>query len=72
MTFITVRVKPGKRTDSVREENGIILVTTTARPEAGRANKAVQKLLAAHLKVAPSTLELVHGSTSRTKVFRRA
>lgn len=71
MTFLEVRVKPGKRADSVREENGIILVCTRARPEAGKANEAVRKLLAAHLGVAPGTLELVHGSTSRTKVFRR-
>lgn len=72
MTFLTVRVKPGKKVASVREENGIFLVSTPARPEAGKANKAVLALLAEHLKVAPSTLELVHGSTSRTKVFRKA
>lgn len=72
MTFITVRVKPGAKVSSIREEHGVFVVCTPARPEAGKANKAVLKLLAEHLKVAPSLLDVVHGSTSRTKVIRQS
>jgi uncharacterized protein YggU (UPF0235/DUF167 family) len=71
MTYLTVRVKPGAKTSSVREDHDAFIVCTPARPEAGKANKAMLKLLAEHLKVAPSTLEVVHGSTSRTKVVRK-
>lgn len=42
----------------------------TAPPEDGRANDAVQKLLAKALGVAPSRLRLVRGATSRQKLFR--
>ena len=38
-----------------------------AAPAEGAANKALIRTLAAALDVAPSTIELVAGSTSRTK-----
>ncbi len=63
-----MRVKPGSRLESVREEHGIYMISTPAHAEKGKANHAVIKLLAAHLAVAPSTLRVVRGSTSRTKM----
>ncbi len=39
-------------------------------PADGKANKAVQSLLAEALGVAPSRLTLLHGHTSRKKVFQ--
>jgi hypothetical protein len=36
----------------------------------GKANEAVVKLLAKHLGVAPSRLDLVSGASSRVKRFR--
>lgn len=69
--FLSVRVYPGSRVASVREENGQYLVRVTARPEAGKANAAMLKALAEHLGVAPSTLRVVHGSSSRTKMVER-
>ncbi|NBB98504.1 MAG: DUF167 domain-containing protein [Alphaproteobacteria bacterium] len=42
----------------------------TAPPEDGRANAAVQKLLARALGVAPSRLTLIRGAKSREKLFR--
>jgi uncharacterized protein YggU (UPF0235/DUF167 family) len=68
MKIVTVRVKPGARVESVREEHGLVFISTPAHPEHGKANHEVIKLLAAHLKVAPSLLRIVRGSTSRTKM----
>jgi len=39
-------------------------------PADGAANKAVQRLLAEALTVAPSRLVLIRGHTSRRKVFQ--
>lgn len=70
--FLTVRVYPGSRETSVREEGGQYLVRVPAHPEAGKANAAMLTALAEHLGVPPSTLRIVHGSTSRTKMVARA
>ncbi len=70
MRIVEARVKPGARAASLREENGIVLIATPARPEKGKANEAARKMLAAHLGVAPSEVVLLRGSTSRMKVFR--
>lgn len=72
MRLLTVRVKPGAKESSVREEHGMFVVSTPARPEAGKANQAVIRLLAEKLGVAPSTLRIVRGSTSRTKMVQEA
>ncbi|TKW60532.1 MAG: DUF167 domain-containing protein [Blastochloris viridis] len=45
-------------------------VYVTAVPEDGKATKAVVALLAKHLGIAKSRLELVRGETARDKVFR--
>lgn len=42
----------------------------TAVPEDGRANRAVQDLLAEALGVAKTRLVLLRGATARDKVFR--
>lgn len=39
-------------------------------PEDGKANAAVQQMLARALGVAPSRLRLLRGATSRAKLFR--
>jgi hypothetical protein len=44
-------------------------IRTTAPPADGKANKAVRKMLAKHLGVAPSTLTLLRGETQRSKQF---
>jgi uncharacterized protein len=45
-------------------------IAVSALPEGGKANTAVIKLLAAELKVARSQVELIRGTTSRSKDFR--
>lgn len=47
-------------------------VKVTAAPEKGKANKAVVKLLARALGVAPSDIEVVHGETDRNKTLQIA
>ena len=68
---ISVRVTPkASRNRIAREEDGAIRVYVTVAPEGGKANAAVQKLLAKALGVAKSRLVLVRGHTARDKVFR--
>jgi uncharacterized protein YggU (UPF0235/DUF167 family) len=45
-------------------------VYVTTVPEDGKANAAVQKLLAKALGVAKSRLTLIRGHTTRDKVFQ--
>lgn len=67
---IAVRVTPrASRNAVVADERGI-RVKVTAVPENGKANRAVQKVLAKALGVAKTELLLIRGATSRDKVFR--
>lgn len=65
-----LKVVPRAGRDAIEETESGLQVRVTAAPEDGKANRAVQKLLAKALGVAPSRLELVRGATSREKVFR--
>lgn len=67
---ISLRVTPGASRDRIEADDTGIRVWVTAVPEGGKANRAVQKLLAKVLGVAKSRLTLVRGQTSRDKVFR--
>jgi len=67
---IEVKVRPGARRNAVTADDDGVKVEVTAAPEDGKANKAVQKLLAKALGVAPSRLTLVRGATARIKQFR--
>jgi uncharacterized protein (TIGR00251 family) len=70
---LRVHVQPRAGRDVVTGRHGDALkVRVTAAPTDGRANDAVARLLAASFGVAPSTVELVSGWTSRTKRFRLA
>jgi uncharacterized protein YggU (UPF0235/DUF167 family) len=63
--IIIVKVKPGSRKGPLVEigSNGELAVD-------GKANDAVARLLAAHLQLPRSRVELVSGATSRQKRFR--
>lgn len=67
---IAVRVTPKASRNVVEVKDGQIRVYVTVVPEGGKANAAVQKLLAKALGVAKSRLRLVRGETARDKVFR--
>lgn len=68
---ISVRVTPRASRDAIDGigEAGVLRVRVTAAPANGAANKAVTKLLAKTLGLAPRDVVLVSGASSRTKVF---
>ena len=66
---IALRVTPrASRARIVAEVEGL-RAYVTAPPDAGKANAAVQVLLAKALGVPKTRLRLVRGHTSRNKVF---
>lgn len=68
-TEIALRVTPKAARTSLTREDGTIRARVTAAPENGRANAAVQALLAAAMGVAPSHLDLKRGQAARDKLF---
>ena len=69
MTRVTVRVTPRAGRSEVTGWDGDILhVRVTVLPEDGKANAAVIALLARRLSVPKSTLSIVGGASSRTKI----
>lgn len=69
-TEIAVRVTPKASRSRITVEDGAVRVYVTTPPEDGKANAAVQKLLAKSVGVAKSRLTLIRGQTARDKVFR--
>jgi uncharacterized protein len=71
MGELRVRVQPrASRTEIAGERQGALLVRVTAPPVDDRANRAVCKLLAGRLRVAPSRVTVVRGLASRDKLIR--
>ena len=72
-SIIAVRVTPRARADAIEGwRDGTLLVRVTAAPVEGRANVAVERLIAATLGVAPSHVAVVGGGSSRMKRVRIA
>lgn len=68
---VSVRVQPRAGSNEVLHvRNGQLLIRTTAAPADGKANKAVIRLLAAFLGVAPSRIRIVRGKSRRDKELR--
>jgi uncharacterized protein len=71
MGDLRVRLQPrAKREEVVGVRDGALVVRVTAPPVDGRANAALCKLLGRVLGVAPSTVAVVRGGTSRDKLVR--
>ena len=69
-SVICVRVHARAKRDEITGiKNGQLQVRTTTPPADGKANTAVRKMLARYLSVAPSTITLLRGQTSRDKQF---
>lgn len=69
MATLKIHVTPGaRREEIVGWHGGSLRVKVRARPEKGRANDAVLRLLARRLGVAPMNLSIVRGTTSRDKL----
>ncbi|WP_066898009.1 DUF167 domain-containing protein [Mycolicibacterium houstonense] len=68
---VVVRVKPGSRKGPLVEvADGALTIYVQERAVDGKANDAVTKLLAQHLGVPRSRVELISGATARLKRFR--
>ena len=69
---ISVRVKPGSKKGPLIESapDGLLTIFVRERAVDGRANEAVIGLLAEHLGVPRSHIELVGGATARVKRLR--
>lgn len=69
---VVVTVKPGSRKGPLVEVGADGALTIYVREHAveGRATEAAARLLAGHLGVPPSRVELVAGASSRVKRFR--
>lgn len=66
---ISVRARPGAHRDEVvGVVDGVLLVRVAARAHEGRANRALCRLLAKRLAVAPSRVVIVRGQRSREKL----
>ncbi len=67
---LQVKASPGSKRDELRgEQNGSLKVCVTQAPEKGKANKAIQKLLARSLGLRVSQVELLAGETNSQKKF---
>lgn len=68
-TTVAVRVTPRAARNAVMVEGGAVHVRVTVPPADGKANAAVQAILADALGVAKTRLRLVRGASARDKVF---
>lgn len=67
--MISVRVRAGANHDEVAgARDGVLLVRVTAPAHEGRANRALCRVLADRLAVAPSRVAIVRGQRSREKL----
>lgn len=67
---LTLRVTPRARRNTITPEGDLLRIHVTAPPEDGRANRAVLKLLAKAMGVAPSRLTVIRGEVARDKLVR--
>jgi uncharacterized protein (TIGR00251 family) len=66
---ISVRLRPRGRGDALLGfAEGVLRAQVSAPPTDGRANRALCKLIAAQVGVAPSRVSVVRGAKSRDKV----
>ena len=67
---LALHVTPGARSESLALAEVKLAVKVRAKPNDGAANEAVLRLLAESLGVAPSSLTLLRGATSREKLVQ--
>jgi uncharacterized protein len=70
-SILSVVAQPGARRNAVLGVRaGALRVAVTAPPDKGKANAAIQALLAESLGCKPAQVGLIAGATSRQKRFR--
>lgn len=68
---IEVRLRPrGSRDELIGWRDGVLQARVTAPPLDGKANRALCKLIAKRVGVAPSRVNVVRGEKSRDKLVR--
>jgi uncharacterized protein len=68
--ILPVLAQAGARRNAILGERaGALRVAVTAPPEKGKANEAIQAVLAAALACKPKNVSLLFGATSRQKRF---
>ena len=73
---LRVRVTPKASRDAIGpvvadgQGNAVLKIAVTAAPEHGKANRAVARLLAKAWRLPKTSIEVVHGETSRAKTIR--
>jgi uncharacterized protein (TIGR00251 family) len=73
MGDLAIRVQPrAKRTEVAGERGGAVVIRVSAPPVEGKANEAVEKLIADKLGVPKSAVAIVRGDSSRDKLVRIA
>jgi uncharacterized protein (TIGR00251 family) len=69
--LLKVLAQPGASRDAVKGIHGDALkVTVTAPPEKGRANRALEKVVAENLGIRASQVQVQAGASSRSKWLR--
>lgn len=67
---ITIQAKPGSKHEGLEViDETHFVVAVQEPPVAGRANRAILRVLAQHFSVSPGAVRLLSGYTSRTKTF---
>ncbi len=67
---VPVAAQPGARRDAVLgERDGMIRIAVTSPPDKGKANSAIQSVLAEYLGCKAAQITLLSGPTSRRKRF---
>jgi uncharacterized protein (TIGR00251 family) len=70
-TEIPVRLHPrGQRDELMGLRDGVLQARVSAPPVDGRANRALCKLIAKRLGIAPSRVSVVRGEKGRDKLIR--
>jgi len=68
---IEVRLRPrGNRDELIGMRDGVLQARVSAPPVDGRANRALCKLIAKRLDIAPSRVSIVRGERSRDKLVQ--
>lgn len=68
---IQVRLRPrGSRNELIGIRDGVLQARVTAPPVDGKANRALCKLIAKQVGVAPSKVSVVRGERARDKLVR--
>jgi len=65
---LALRVTPGARSEGLEIADGRLLVKVRVKPEDGKANEAVLRMLADALGIATSRLRMLRGATGRCKL----